>query len=725
MSTADVRSDGTRGAESTESAPGTEGVEGVTAAEGTETAEAVDAAAAADDTAQDGAGDPDSSDDEGGAWDDGLIARRASSGRPPRSMAAALWETEPEPVVEHTPADSRAAAHEAQEPLRQRQFPEQAPAGGQTGDTRLRERHGSGSGTSDAESALGRRVVALRRLVDLSRTALPRPVLAEADRVLDAADARARLSRDYTTVAIAGATGSGKSSLFNTLAGTRLSQTGMRRPTTSVPLACSWEVPGAGPADGLLDRLGIQPSARRRMRPESDWTGRIDEAARSDLEGLILLDLPDHDSAAKGHREQVERLLRLVDAVVWVVDPEKYADAMLHERYLRPLAGHAEVTFVVLNQTDRLPGDATDAVLNDLRRLLDEDGMALGEYGEPGARVLATSAADGEGIEELRAELAQFVAERRAAALRLGADLDVVVERLRPQYELSAPVAAAPSGLTEEVREDFSGRLALAAGAAAAGRAAERAWLRHAERACGTPWAQLQHRVEERRSRKITEVPTADGTAAVADEGFEPDPAAMEPTASAAPGAGARPRVARPAVAHAVRTVVDQATQGLPDPWRRSVRDAARRGSAGLPEGLDEALRKGAGEPSDGAGGFAVPHRPYWWKLAMAGQLLLLIVQSAGGGCVLGAALGAPVLPEWAGVTLLLGGVLGGSLLSWGCRYAARGPAAEYGRQEEQRLRRLVAGCGQVHVLEHVASELLRYREVREQFVIAAGDSTD
>ena len=67
------------------------------------------------------------------------------------------------------------------------------------------------------------------------------------------------------------------------------------------------------------------------------------------------------------------------------------------------------MTFVVLNQTDRLPGEATDAVLDDLRRLLDEDGMALGEHGEPGAGCLATSALDGEGIDELRTELGEFV----------------------------------------------------------------------------------------------------------------------------------------------------------------------------------------------------------------------------------------------------------------------------------------------------------------------------
>ncbi|MCH6160331.1 GTPase [Streptomyces marispadix] len=764
-----------------------------------------------------------------GAWDDGLIARRARGasapgGRQGRSRAAALWGADFGPQVPYDTADAPdgpcpAPDGSGQQPSLRGKLPDQPALTGwpSTGTPHPREPYEDE--TFGEENALGRRVVALRRLVDLSRSRLPRSVLAEADRVLEAADARERLSRRYTTVAIAGATGSGKSSLFNALAGTRLSQAGMRRPTTATPVACSWEVPGAGPADALLDRLGIPASTRRLMRPESNWRGRIDEGARSELEGLVLIDLPDHDSAAEGHREQVERLLRLVDAVVWVVDPEKYADAVLHERYLRPLAGYAEVTFIVLNQTDRLPGDATVAVLNDLRRLLDEDGMALGEHGEPGARVMATSALVGEGIDELRTELAGFVAERRAASLRLSADLDVVVERLRPEYVTPgrATAASAPTGLTEDVREAFSGRLAEAAGAVAAGHAAERAWLRHAERACGTPWAQLQHWYEERRSRKQAAgrtaavddeyagadleldaeqgdgagardaaadlpvdalpagAPPGGGAAEVfdadGDEGrpagsqsvLAPEPVSVSASAPAAAVAGTSggredsgPRVARPVVAHAVRTVVDQAAAGLPESWRRSVRDAAWRGAAGLPEALDEALRHGTepegcrseaassegmgraaeGTNFEGAGARSertpvngpvngpALKRPFWWNLALVGQLLLLVVQSAGAGCVLSATLGVRLVPEWAGVALLIGGVLGASLLAWGCRFAARGPAAEYGRREERRLRRLVAGCGQVHVLEPVAGELLRYREVREQYVTAAGGTS-
>ena len=68
----------------------------------------------------------------------------------------------------------------------------------------------------------------------------------------------------------------------------------------------------------------------------------------------MLLDLPDHDSTELSHRLEVDRLVQLVDVLVWVVDPQKYADAALHDRYLKPLAGHADVMMVVLNQADRL-----------------------------------------------------------------------------------------------------------------------------------------------------------------------------------------------------------------------------------------------------------------------------------------------------------------------------------------------------------------------------------
>ncbi|MCI3239281.1 YfjP family GTPase [Streptomyces spinosisporus] len=555
------------------------------------------------------------------AWDDGLIARRVS---------------EEDGGGERVPV-AEVRGHSA------------LPSGPLVYDGRLRSR-----------------LEALRELVGLSRTRLDSRTLAEAGRVLDEAAARRRLSGQHTVVAIAGATGSGKSQLFNALAGVPISETGVRRPTTAAPIACSWSDGGAT----LIERLGIPPRLRRRplQNPE----------AEAQLRGLVLVDLPDHDSAAVQHREQVDRVLALVDAVIWVVDPEKYADAVLHERYLRPMAGHSEVMFVVLNQTDRLPGDATHQVLDDLRRLLDEDGIALGEYGEPGATVLALSALTGEGVGELREALGQFVAERGAPARRISADLDAAADGLRPVY-----ATRRRTGLSEEARDEFAARLADAVGASAAGEAAERAWLRNANRACGTPWLRLWRWYQDR-SQPVT------GRLSLRT------PEDAEATA-------------RQRVEQAVRTLADRASTGLPAPWAQAVREAAVRGSQGLPEALDE-LAARAGLPP------GRPPRPGWWPAAVLIQACMTLLQVVGGLWLLGQIIGFMAPNLGVPVLLMLAGIVGGPIVEWSCRMAARGPARRYGTEAERRLREAAAGCGRAWVLDPVAAELLRYREVREQY---------
>ena len=70
----------------------------------------------------------------------------------------------------------------------------------------------------------------------------------------------------------------------------------------------------------------------------------------------MLLDLPDHDSTEVSHHLEVDRLVELADLLVWVLDPQKYADAAVHDRYLAPLASHQDVMLVVLNHIDTVPG---------------------------------------------------------------------------------------------------------------------------------------------------------------------------------------------------------------------------------------------------------------------------------------------------------------------------------------------------------------------------------
>jgi len=260
----------------------------------------------------------------------------------------------------------------------------------------------------------------LASLTELTRIAAGRTgsegfskeLVTDAETLLRRSGERMRMSASHTVVALAGGTGSGKSSLFNALAGAAFSPAGVMRPTTKHLHACVWGMEGAGP---LLDWLGVQ------RRHRYGRASALDEGETL-LTGLLLLDLPDHDSVVSGSAAMVDRLVKLADMLVWVLDPLKYADASVHQRYLVPLAGHAAVTTVVLNKSDTLIPDQVADCTADLRRLLDAEGLME-------TPVLVTSAATGTGLEELRRTLAAAVAARRAASDRITADIDALLER--------------------------------------------------------------------------------------------------------------------------------------------------------------------------------------------------------------------------------------------------------------------------------------------------------
>src|SRR4051812_2597918 len=220
-------------------------------------------------------------------------------------------------------------------------------------------------GTTQTRQGLGSRLAALARVVELGPGRVDPKLLAESGQLLLRAGDRLKLSSDHTVVALAGGTGSGKSTLFNSVSGLELSPTGVRRPTTARTHACVWGLEGAGP---LLDWLQIQ------------WRHRFARASaldkgESQLHGLILLDLPDHDSIRALTDPEANRLIQVADLVVWVLDPQKYADASVHRRYVTDLAGHDAVTVFVLNQSDRLSHEEQAECVADLEDLLRREGV--------------------------------------------------------------------------------------------------------------------------------------------------------------------------------------------------------------------------------------------------------------------------------------------------------------------------------------------------------------
>ncbi len=277
-------------------------------------------------------------------------------------------------------------------------------------------------------------------------------LLTEAEALLRRSGERMRMSATHTVVALAGGTGSGKSTLFNALAGANFSPPGVTRPTTKHSHACVWGMEGAAP---LLDWLGVQ--RRHRYARAS----ALDEG-ESSLTGMLLLDLPDHDSVVTGSAALVDRLVKLADMLVWVLDPLKYADASVHRRYLVPLAGHAAVTTVVLNQVDTLSPDQAADCESDLRRLLDAEG--LGE-----TQVIVTSATTGTGLDELRRVLAGAVAARQAATDRIAADIDALLERFAVYAGDSVPGWLPPSAVSALAAAPVETVLATESGAGESG----------------------------------------------------------------------------------------------------------------------------------------------------------------------------------------------------------------------------------------------------------------
>jgi GTP-binding protein EngB required for normal cell division len=537
-------------------------------------------------------------------------------------------------------------------------------------------------GRVDAEE-LVQRLDALAKFLRLVDPYLPDADLVAAHTLVERAGTRLALSRDHTVVALAGSTGSGKSSLFNALARLKLSPVGVRRPTTGAAHACVWGP--LEPANRLLDWIGVLP--RQRFIRESALDGD-DEAA---LRGLVLLDLPDFDSIERSHRLEVDRLLGLVDQVVWVVDPQKYGDRILHQAYLSQFSAHSGVTIVVLNQADRLSTADTEIVLGDLRRLLDEDGLS-------GAPVLATSAKQPGMLTELRETLEKTVADRQAALRRLAADLESVSQ---PLMATIGPPAGEDEVDRATVRQ-LSDALAASAGVGAVADASAGSYRHRATAATGWPLVRGLRKLRPdplRRLHLAEKKPTDSVSTDIV-------PRTSMPEADAAQ---------KSAVGISVRAVADRAAAPLPPMWAPALTTAARSRTADLPDALDRAIAK-----TD----LGADRTPLWWR--GVGLLQWLLVAAAVGGLgwlVAGYAvriLGLPELhyPKVGEVPLptllLLGGLLAGVVLwlllkpivEWGARHARA--------KAEQRLRASVTEVSREYVVAPVRDVLNAYAQARE-----------
>ncbi len=515
---------------------------------------------------------------------------------------------------------------------------------------------------SDATDPTGgdlrRRLIAARSLVEVAGRRLPPEQAAALTEVLARARGRLAVAGDHTVVVLAGPTGVGKSSLFNALLDVDLATVGVRRPTTSEPLAA---VVSADPVAELMGHLGLVT-----------WQ-HVAVQSRPGLDSLVLVDLPDHDSVVSAHRDRAGDLVAVADRLVWVVDPEKYADAAVHDDLLAPLRAHAGILTVVCNRIDRVPPAQAEEVVGDLRRLLADDGLA-------GTEVLATSTTTGDGVEDLRALVERSVADHQAVGDRIVADLRSLAVDLA---DVVPPDAG--SGRSARRHDDVVDAAMKAAGVPAVLDAVGATHRHRARRATGwLPIRRLQ----------------AAGRDPLARLGLGRN----RPGRGEVDGVGARSSravphgVATATLATAVRDRLDDVTQGWPARWSQPLETRLDEVVADLPVHLDRAVA-GTDLEDD--------HRPAWWSLAGGVQALVAVAMAVGAAWLLAAFVVAwlqlPPLPmpdvaagvpiAWPTVLLLGGIVVGlavGALSALAARAGATRARARVRTRLDERIRHVV-----------------------------------
>ncbi|MGB8359948.1 MAG: dynamin family protein, partial [Acidimicrobiia bacterium] len=218
-------------------------------------------------------------------------------------------------------------------------------------------------------------------------------------------------------VVFAGPTGSGKSTLVNSLVGRDMSETGSLRPTTSEPVI-----------------VASQPNAPR-FETLTGVECEVVIGSAPILGVMALVDTPDIDSTALDHRRKAEALVDRADVVVFVTSALRYADDVAWQVLRRAVSRGADVIHVLNRATS-----GTSGAVSDFRSLLRSEGLddvlvTIPEHHLPTGGQQIPSLA----VRSLRRRLAA-IAARRDTAARSTRD-QVLALALRDTQDLLATVA--------------------------------------------------------------------------------------------------------------------------------------------------------------------------------------------------------------------------------------------------------------------------------------------
>jgi energy-coupling factor transporter ATP-binding protein EcfA2 len=207
-------------------------------------------------------------------------------------------------------------------------------------------------------------------------------------REIEALIARIRAMGSPLLVVVGGVTGSGKSTIVNTIVGHAVSRTGVIRPTTSNPVLIVHPVDAHWFTDDriLSDFVRVELEGAVTRLEASDTAARLQLVRDEDIPlGLALVDAPDIDSVSARNRAIADVLLDTADVWLWCTSAAKYAD----EESMRYLARAAERRTALAVALTRVEPEYVEELTSDFEtKLVDHAALEPELFIVPTAHVI-------------------------------------------------------------------------------------------------------------------------------------------------------------------------------------------------------------------------------------------------------------------------------------------------------------------------------------------------
>jgi len=245
---------------------------------------------------------------------------------------------------------------------------------------------------------------------------------------------------------VGGSTGAGKSTLVNSLVGTKVTEPGLLRPTTRSPVLVH------NPDDAKwFGQDRILPDLERVTSSTNDPNALQLVPSESVPTGLAILDAPDVDSVEERNRALAAQLLAAADLWLFVTSAARYAD-QVPWNFLKQAAERSTAVAIVL---DRTAPEAVETVSTHLARMLASRGLK-----DSPLFAVQEGTVDDEGllpkeeVAEIRAWLDSLAADADARAAVVKQTLEGAIRTLTRRTHGVADAVIEQVAVEQRLRED-------------------------------------------------------------------------------------------------------------------------------------------------------------------------------------------------------------------------------------------------------------------------------